>query len=188
MKRRYLLLAGLAAAGGCGRSSNVVAAPAETADARIGTAVQIPADSRKSGPTVTGELLDGSSFDLQSWRGQVVVVNFWGSWCAPCRLEAADLQATYEATRELGVQFLGVDVRDGRDAAKAFNTSFGITYPSLFDPASRTALRFADVPPSVIPATLVLDRGLRVAAVFRKVVTREELETSIRAVAAEQQP
>ena len=112
--------------------------------------------------------------------------NFWGSWCAPCRAEAPDLEATYQATKSLGVEFLGVDVRDGRDAATAFQQDFALTYPSLFDPPGRVVLGFQDVPPNVVPATTLLDKQLRVAVVFRKRVTQRELEAAVRALVAEE--
>lgn len=153
--------------------------------AGLGTVEAFPADVRKATPAVRGELLDGAAFDLSAWRGKVVVINFWGSWCAPCRAEAPELEASYQATKNLEVQFLGVDVRDGRDAAKAFTEAFGITYPSLFDPPGRVVLGFQAVPPNVVPATVLLDRKLRIAAVFRKRVTGRELQAAIRALATE---
>ena len=76
--------------------------------------------SGRRSASVTGELLDGGTYDLAQDRGKVVVVNFWGSWCAPCRAEADDLEQTYQATKAKGVSFLGVNSRDDRDAAKAF--------------------------------------------------------------------
>ncbi len=189
VRRRTLLAAVPAVAAGlvgCGRPRTATGTPAaQQADARAGTVVTFVAADRGPAPAVTGELLDGSPFDLAGWRGRVVVLNWWGSWCAPCRLEAPDLQATHEATRDLKVEFLGVDIRDDRDAAKAFVASFGITYPSLFDPAGRVALAFRDVPLTVVPSTALLDRQLRVAAVFRRVVTQRELEAAVRALATE---
>jgi thiol-disulfide isomerase/thioredoxin len=191
VRRRTLLAAVPAAAvalAGCARrpsASGSTFGQQQAADPRAGTAVTFVAAERRPAPPVAGELLDGTAFDIAGWRGKVVVVNWWGSWCAPCRAEAPDLQAAYQATKELGVEFLGVDVRDGRDAAKAFQEAFGITYPSLFDPAGRVALGFADVPPTVVPSTALLDRRLRVAAVFRKRVTGRELEAAVRALATE---
>jgi thiol-disulfide isomerase/thioredoxin len=172
-------LAGCASGGTSGAGQPAIGA---------GTVEAFVGDERKPAPTVSGELLDGSSFDLASLRGTVTVINVWGSWCAPCRAEAPDLEATYQATKDLGVTFLGVDVRDGRDAADAFAAGFGLTYPSLFDPAGRAVLAFRDVPPNVVPATILLDREHRIAAVFRKVVTRRELEAAVRALATEQSP
>lgn len=189
MRRRMLLALAPAAAfavAGCAEQSAVSAADTDLGiDPQLGTVVTFLAGKRPPAPPITGELLDGTPFDAAAWRGKVVVVNFWGSWCAPCRAEAPDLQATYLATRDLGVEFLGVDVQDSRDKAKAFQDGFGITYPSLFDPPSRLALGFADVPPNVVPATILLDRGMRIASVFRKRVYRRELESAIRALAAE---
>jgi len=83
------------------------------------TVVYARAD-RKPAPAVQGSTVDGGSFDLASVRGHVVVLNFWASWCAPCRLEAADLEAVHLSTKDSGVRFVGVDSRDERDAAKAF--------------------------------------------------------------------
>lgn len=132
---------------------------------------------------MTGELLEGTSFDLADWHGQVVVSNWWGSWCAPCRAEADDLREVYEAT---GVEFLGVSVRDGRDAARSFHDAFDHAWPSLFDPGGQIAMNFRQVPPTVVPTTVVLDRDHRVAAAFRKRVYRHELEDAVRELATKQ--
>jgi thiol-disulfide isomerase/thioredoxin len=150
-----------------------------------GTRQQWPAGQRPAAPRITGELLDGSAFDSDTLRGQVVVVNFWGQWCAPCRREAKDLQAVHAATADRTVAFLGVNIRDDRDEAVAFERSFGLTYPSLYDPAGRVSLQFRQTPPNVTPATLVLDRDLGVAAVFRGPITETELRPVVDALAAE---
>lgn len=147
-------------------------------------ALECAPGDRAPAPKFGGELLDGGRYDVSQDRGQVVVVNFWGSWCPPCRAEADDLEATYAATRDLGVRFMGVNVQDGRDKAKAFEQSLKITYPSLFDPGNRVALTF-EVPPSSTPATIVLDRDGRIAAVFRKPVLRSMLEPVVTRIAAE---
>ncbi len=159
----------------------------QVADGTLLTEVYAPEQRATPGP-VTGELLDGTAFDLTSLRGQVVVVNWWGSWCAPCRVETKHLVAAYQATKDLGVAFLGVDVRDSRDAAQAFDADFGVPYPSLFDPAGQTALQFAKVNPNVVPTTVVLDRSGRVAAIFRKALVAGELEPVVEQVAAEGRP
>ncbi|HEX8630932.1 MAG TPA: TlpA disulfide reductase family protein [Catenuloplanes sp.] len=145
-----------------------------------------PADDRPPPVALGGELLDGRAYDLTADRGKVVVVNFWGSWCAPCRAEAEDLEQTYRATRDAGVAFLGVNSRDDRDKAKAFEQG-QLSYPSLFDPGERVGLKFA-VPPSGIPTTIILDRAGRIAVAIRRSTTLDELRPLVQRVAAESPP
>jgi thiol-disulfide isomerase/thioredoxin len=153
--------------------------------AGTGRSTVIPVDRRGAAPEVTGELLDGSAFQLPTLRGEVVVLNFWGSWCAPCRAEAPELRRVAEETRTLGVRFVGVNVKDDRQAAVAFERNFRIPYPSMYDPAGRVAVRFRDYPPNAIPSTIVLDRRGRVAAVFLRPLLREDLLPLVRQVAGE---
>jgi len=124
----------------------------------------IAVSARHAPPTVSGTLLDGQHFDLAQWRGKVVVVNFWGSWCDECRAEALALQQVSADDKAKGVEFLGINVRDDIPSAQKYDEHFGVTYPSLFDPSSLLALRFRGVPPNATPTTIVLDRHGRVAA------------------------
>ncbi len=172
-----LLAAGLLS--GCGGSTG----GGSTGGARAGTVTSIAPGTRAQAPKMTGDLLGGGTYDLAAHRGQVVVVNFWASWCAPCRAEAADLEAVHQATTGSGVSFVGIDVKDEKDRALAFGSG-RTTYPSVFDPASRLALGFK-IPPDTIPATLVIDREGRVAVVIRRSVTRAELEPIVNQVVAE---
>ena len=145
--------------------------------------VECPAGKRPAAPQLSGELLEGGRYDLSQDRGQVVVINFWGSWCAPCRAEIDDLEQVYLSTKDQGVRFLGINVRDDRDKAKAFHQG-KVTYPSVIDPSSKLALDF-DVPPNTIPATIVLDREGRIAVVIRVAVQAAEFEPVVARVAAE---
>lgn len=145
--------------------------------------VECAPGQRPEARSVTGELLDGGTYDVTRDRGKVVVVNFWGSWCAPCRAEVDDLEATYQATKGAGVAFIGVNVRDERDAAKAFELK-RVTYPSIFDPAGKVALAF-DVTQVTTPSTLVLDRQGRIAAAVRSAVTEAQLRPVVERIAAE---
>ncbi|MCZ7440320.1 TlpA disulfide reductase family protein [Micromonospora sp. WMMC241] len=155
----------------------------ESRCAADGLTVTCAPDQRSTTPKVSGELLTGGSYDIARDRGQVVVVNFWGSWCAPCRAEVDDLEATYQATKGDGVTFLGINVQDSRDKAIAFEEG-RVTYPSLFDPSGRQGLNF-DIPPNSTPATVVLDRDGRVAVVIRRAVTQDELRPIVEKIAAE---
>jgi thiol-disulfide isomerase/thioredoxin len=113
---------------------------------------------------VTGLLLNGARFDLAQWRGHVVVVNFWGSWCGPCTGEARSLEQAYRDYKNKGVEFLGVDIRETPAQAESFTLSHHVTYPNLSDPSNLTALRFHGMPPNATPTTIVLDTEGRIAA------------------------
>ncbi len=93
-------------------------------------------------PAFTLVALDGRSVSLADLRGQLVLVNFWASWCTPCREETPLLEATSREFDARGLRVLGVVYQDSADAARAFEASYGLTYPSLMDPAGRTAIDY----------------------------------------------
>lgn len=132
-----------------------------------------------------GRLLDGTSFDLSAWRGKVVVVNYWGSWCAECHAEAQALEQVYQDDRAKGVEFVGVDIRDDVPSAQRFASHFGLTYPSVFDSANVTALAFRHLPPNATPTTYVLDRSGRVAARQNGEILYSQLRDVVARVLAE---
>ena len=148
-----------------------------------------PAESRGTpGPLTGPDLMDPErTLALSDFPGKVVVINIWGQWCGPCRSEMPHLQQVYDATRDLGVQFLGIDVRDNnRAAAVDFITDRNITFPSIYDPSMRTMIAFGGkYPTTVIPSTLVLDRQHRVAAVFLRELLAEDLQPVVERLAAE---
>jgi thiol-disulfide isomerase/thioredoxin len=128
----------------------------------------IAPENREPAPEFGGPLLGGEGeFELADALGDVVVLNVWGSWCPPCRKEAPDLQAVHEEYADDGVQFIGVNTRDGQSetAALAFEEEFGITYPSVVDPHGEALLAFrSTLPPAAIPSTLIIDREGQLAA------------------------
>ncbi|WP_433612236.1 TlpA family protein disulfide reductase [Dactylosporangium sp. CA-139114] len=146
---------------------------------------KIDVANRVAAPTMGGELMDGSGrFELAQHKGQVVVVNFWASYCPPCRSEAPELEKVLAATKAQGVTFIGVNIRDQRDPAEAYLADIKPTYGSIFDPSGSLALNF-DVPPNSIPATLVIDKAGRIAAVMRSEVDQALLEPVVRDLLAE---
>lgn len=148
-----------------------------------------PSSRGTPGPLSGPDLSDTSkTLSLDDFAGKVVVINIWGQWCGPCRAEMLQLQKVYEATRDEGVAFLGINVRDNDiDAPRDFIADRGITFPSIYDPAMRTMIAFGGkYPTTVIPSTLVLDRRHRVAAVFLRELIASDLLPVVQRLAPEQ--
>jgi thiol-disulfide isomerase/thioredoxin len=140
-----------------------------------GTVTQLAVAERKDPVAFSGTTLAGKAFNLRSLRGDVVVVNVWASWCAPCIAEAPGLQKVHEQTEAEGVRFIGINTEADRAAARAHERRFGVTYPSLVDDGGRVLLRLrGSLPPTATPSTLVLDRSGRVAA---RVIGRVDAST-----------
>jgi thiol-disulfide isomerase/thioredoxin len=154
------------------------------------TQISYPEAQRRPLAPIAGDslLAPGQQISSVQSRGQVVVVNIWGSWCGPCRGEAPALEQVAAASAPRGVTFLGVDVRDDRDAAADFVRSRGITYPSIFDPPGRSLLVLTGYPRNAVPSTIVLDRAHRVAAVFLTAVLASDLQPVVDRIAAEPPP
>ena len=141
-------------------------------------AVLYAAGHQPKAPDFTGTTLTGSQLSFSSYRNKVVVLNFWGSWCVPCRAEASTLAAVAASYRSSGVDFLGVDVRDTIASATTFAHSFGITYPSVSDTSSVITLDFTSVVPIAgTPTTLVIDKTGHIAGAVFGPVTYSELTT-----------
>jgi thiol-disulfide isomerase/thioredoxin len=142
--------------------------------------------SRPAAPGVRGTTLTGAKWQLSADRGNVVVLNFWGSWCTPCREEAPALGALAQHFARSDVRFVGVDIRDDPASAEAFMRRFRISYPSLNDPNDQVALDFSGTaPPAAIPSTLVIDRSGRIAARVIGQVSYNGLKALITQISAE---
>jgi thiol-disulfide isomerase/thioredoxin len=115
---------------------------------------------RPLAPDATGKSLTGAAIQLDSYRGKILVLNFWGSWCPPCRAEAPTFAALDKQYSKQGVAFLGDDVQDTPTTALTFTKSVGITYPSISDNGYLVTADFtqAGVKVSDTPTTVVIDK------------------------------
>jgi len=137
----------------------------------------VAAADRKPAGSVAGTTLDGDDVSLSDYRGKVVVVNVWGSWCPPCRAEAPMLAAAARDLGRRGVVFLGINSRNPEQAGpRAFERRFKVPYDSIYDPTGRTLLAFrGTLPANAIPSTVVVDAEGRVAASVIGSITRTTL-------------
>lgn len=151
--------------GGCSVKTTGSAAPSPGYEGGDGSWQIIAPADRTTPIAAVGTGLDGSEIDLASFRGDVTVVNFWFASCPPCRKEAPDLRDLAAEFADDHVRFLGVNPRDNRDAARAFERKFEITYPTILDNDSAVISAFSGlIPLQAMPSTVVLDRQGRPAA------------------------
>jgi thiol-disulfide isomerase/thioredoxin len=143
----------------------------------------IPAAQRPPAPRISGATLTGAQLDIARWRGHTVVINFWGSWCAPCRKEAPVLARVAGDTRRLGVRFAGIDIREESAAGLAFERNYHIPYPSISDPGNLIAAGFGAAAPVATPSTYILDGRGRIAWAWFGATTYSQLELAVTGVA-----
>jgi thiol-disulfide isomerase/thioredoxin len=122
---------------------------------------------------------------LSDFPDTIMVLNIWGSWCGPCRGEAPDLNVAAELSADRPVQFLGINVQDAREPAADFIANFKVPFPSIYDPTTRTLLSMQGYPTTGIPHTIILDRDHRVARIFLRAVSAQELDEAIVGLVAE---
>lgn len=157
------------------------------------TEIAYAPDERGSIGTLSGpDLMTGEALSAQQFAGQVVVINYWGSWCPPCREEQDSLSLISTQLAPDGVQFLGIDVKEqgGRAAGQDFHTAKKVPYPSIYDQSMRTVLALRGYPATAIPSTIVLDRQGRVAQIWlvSAAVPMGEMKARIAEIAAEPDP
>lgn len=122
-------------------------------------------DTRSAAPEVVGVDLDGNPISTADFPGDIIVLNVWASWCAPCRAEAPALEEVAAEYADQGVQLIGLNTRDSTASAKNFIANYGVSFPSIVDTDGRLQLLFNNtLPPQAIPSTIVIDRNGKVAA------------------------
>jgi cytochrome c biogenesis protein CcmG/thiol:disulfide interchange protein DsbE len=134
-------------------------------------------------PALEGETLEGEHFSMADHRGEILVVNFWASWCSACKEEHPHFIAAARALEGLPVQFVGVNFQDTReDAAAALEEMGAYPYPSVYDPRGRVGLDWGIFG---VPETFVVDGKMRVRAKATGAVTEEWLVGSVAALLSE---
>lgn len=188
-----LMLTGVLATGACATGDDAVVTGPETfefvsPDGQI--EIHYPAAERKPVDTLTGpDLLDpDTTLNVQEdHAGEVVILNLWGQWCGPCRAESDDLQRLQEEFEPQGATVFGINLRDpNRQKPVDFVKDNGITYPSIWDPSNAAVAALHGFPTSVVPATIILDKQHRVAAVYLAEITDAGLRETVSGLLAEE--
>jgi len=149
--------------------------------------VEYPAGHRPLAPDITGTSLTGTAIKLSGYRGKTVVLNFWGSWCAPCRGEAPVLALLDKQYGSKRVAFLGDDVGDTPANALAFTRGAGISYPSINDQGYAVVAQLSQVVPvKDTPTTVVIDKTGHVAGTILGAVNYGDMTTLLRDAAVTQ--
>ncbi len=151
-----------------------------------GSVTEYAPESRGEPVDISGKLFNGKTASSEQWLGSVVILNFWYAACAPCRKEAPDLVALHEQFSSEGAKFFGVNIRDEKATAAAFERTFNIPYPSFNDKDGQVLLSMtAYVPPQAVPTTIVLDKKGRVAARILGLAEKSTLKALISDTVAE---
>jgi thiol-disulfide isomerase/thioredoxin len=183
MRRLFPSLAAVAlATAGCVGHGAVTTTP-EGVGFHEATATSELLSHPRAAPTLTGISLTGARLSTQAYLGKVLVVNFWASWCAPCRGESSALEQAATSYAGKGVVFLGVLTEDTASNGAAFDASNEITYPSIVDGSGIDMLRFSGLGLVTIPDTLVINRSGQVVAKFIGAVDSDHLDAVLSAVA-----
>jgi thiol-disulfide isomerase/thioredoxin len=177
---------------GCSGSTTSTAASSGTGNTKFvsgtGQVTTVVKGKRQNAPALSGKDLEGKQLSLADYKGKVVVLNIWGSWCAPCRAEAPNLVAVAKADAGKGVQFIGINTRDMETSqAVSFEKEFGVPYPSLYDPYGKLILRFpkGSLNPQTIPTTIIVDRQGKIAVRALTALTEDQLNKALDPVIAE---
>ncbi len=137
------------------------------------------AETNRPAPDFVLARVDGGTLDLRDLRGKVVVVNFWGTWCAPCIEETPAIQAAYEQLQASGVEIVGINLRHqeevgakGDEAVRSFVQNFGVTYPVVLDADGEVA-RLYQISP--IPTSYFIDAAGNIRYVYVGTLTAADI-------------
>ncbi|TVR72674.1 MAG: TlpA family protein disulfide reductase [Sphaerobacteraceae bacterium] len=144
----------------------------ERGDSSSGQNVEVGREA----PDFTLPDLEGNQVALSDHRGEVVLINFWATWCPPCRVEMPDMEAVYREHRDEGFEILGVDQREPKELVEEFVTDRGFSWIFLLDEDFDVSQEYSA---TSIPRSILVDRDGTVAHVWRGTLTRSQLEQQL---------
>lgn len=157
-------------------TATLVFNPLETTQTTEGTQVTIGLQIGQQAPNFSLQTLDGETVALQDFRGQIVLLNFWATWCPPCRVEMPDLQSAYAAAENEGFVVLAINLQETAPQAQTFVDEFGLTFPILLDPDAMVT-RLFNV--TGFPTSYILDRDGIIRERMAGALTRSQIEAWI---------
>jgi peroxiredoxin len=136
----------------------------------------LPGEVGQPAPPFEAETPAGQRVSLADYRGRVVLVNFWATWCTPCRAEMPEIQAAYQAHRERGFEVVAINVQESPAEVQPFMAELGLSFPALLDPDGAITRRYLA---RALPSTYLIDRSGVVRFNRLGAVTREMLEEQL---------
>lgn len=140
---------------------------------RLGTGTRATAKIGEPAPDFTLATPEGQNVTLSQFQGQVVLINFWATWCPPCRLEMPFLEAAYERYKDQGFTVLAVDQQESPQAVRAYFQELGLSFPVVIDSTGEVSSLYRVL---ALPTTYIVDRNGVVQVMHRGAMTQQQLE------------
>ena len=139
----------------------------------------------KPAPQFAMKLLGGGEFQLSDHEGRPLVINFWASWCPPCRQESPAFERQWRRYRDTGIQFVGVDIQDDISDAEAYVREFGLTFPNGLDPDGKITIDYGVIG---LPVTFFVGSSGMVEGRWVGAIPEEKLEEWVKTLVAASAP
>lgn len=132
-------------------------------------------------PNFTLQDVDGKQHTLTDYKGQGIVLNFWGTWCEPCKKEMPAFDKHYQTFKDKGVKLLAINVAESDYAVKTFMKQYGMTFPVAID-TSKSVLRAYNIDP--LPTTMLIDEHGKIVKIITGEMTDEEIKNNMKMIQA----